>query len=100
MKRILTPVLLATSIAVASAAVVLAGQPANFGAEISAVAKDVTLVIEGSHGKFVSTQAKLHGAAISKDARAKGQAHAAAQGTNGTDASESGRLKGEAGAPS
>jgi hypothetical protein len=99
MKRILTPALLATSLVVASAAIALAEEPnTGHGAEVSAVAKAVETVVDGSHGKAVSAIAKTHGAAVSADARANGDAHAAAQGDNGADASESGRLKAEAGA--
>ena len=101
MKRIITPALLAVSIVAASAAVALANDPnTGHGAEVSAIAKNVENVIDGSHGKAVSAIAKTHGAAVSAAARAKGQAHAAAAGDNGADASESGRLKAEDGAPS
>jgi len=99
MKRILTPALLAVAIVTASAAVALAEGPSNnHGAEVSAVAKAVENVIDGSHGKAVSAIAKQHGADVSAAARAKGDAHAAAKGDNGAAASESGRLKAEAGA--
>jgi len=99
MKRIFTPALLAISIAAASASVALATGPSgNFGAEVSAVAKAVENVIDGSHGKAVSALAKTHGAEVSAAARANGDAHAAAKGDNGATASESGRLKAEAGA--
>lgn len=99
MKRFLTPALLATSIVVASAAIALAEAPSdNHGAEVSAVAKAVENVIDGSHGKAVSAIAKTHGAEVSAAARANGDEHAAAQGDNGAAASESGRLKAEAGA--
>jgi hypothetical protein len=99
MKRILIPAIVATSILTASAAIALAGDPNNgHGLEVSAVAKAVENVIDGSHGKAVSAIAKTHGAEVSAVARANGDAHAAAKGENGADASESGRLKAEAGA--
>ena len=99
MKRIVTRALLATMIVGASATVALAGEPSNgHGAEVSAVAKAVENVVDGSHGKAVSAIAKTHGAEVSAAARAKGQAHAAAQGDNGASASESGRLKAAAAA--
>ena len=99
MKRILTPALLAASIVVASAAIVVAEQPSdNHGAEVAAVARAVENVVDGSHGKAVSAIAKTHGAEVSAAARANADAHAAAQGDNADDASESGRLKAEAGA--
>jgi predicted small secreted protein len=99
MKRILISAVVASSILTASAAIAMAVEPnTGHGAEVSAVAKAVENVIEGSHGKYVSQIAKAHGAAVSADARANGAAHAAAQGDNGADASESGRLKAEAGA--
>jgi hypothetical protein len=97
MKRILIPALVAASIVTASAAIALAGEPnTGHGAAISAVAKAVENVIDGSHGKFISDRAKQHGALVSANARANGDAHAAAKGDNGADASESGRLKAEA----
>jgi hypothetical protein len=110
MKRILTSTLLAVSVTAGSALVVLANdQPDNFGAEVSAIAKSVENVIDGSHGKAVSELAKTHGAEVSAEARANGEAHAAAkgdngadasdaQGDNGADASEFGRIKAESGA--
>jgi hypothetical protein len=99
MKRFLTPALLATAILTASAAIALAGEPnTGHGAEVAAIAKDVTIVVDGSHGKAVSQLAKQHGADVSAKARANGDAHAAAQGDNGAAASESGRLKAAAGA--
>ena len=99
MKRILTSTLLATSIVAASAALALAEPPGdNHGAEVSAVAKAVEALVDGSHGKAVSAIAKTHGAEVSAEARANGDEHAAAQGDNGAAASESGRLKAEAGA--
>ena len=104
MKRILTPAILAVSLVAGSAAVALAASPdTGHGAEVAAIAKDVTIVVDGSHGKAVSAIAKTHGAAVSAAARAKGDAHAAAKGDNaadapGADASESGRLKDAAGA--
>ena len=99
MKRILTPALLAASLVVASTAIVAAEQPTdNHGAEVAAVAKAVENVVDGSHGKAVSAIAKTHGAEVSAAARANADAHAAAQGDNGAAASESGRLKAEAGA--
>ena len=99
MKRFLTPLILASSIVLASAAVALADPPSdNHGAEVKAVAMAVENVIDGSHGKAVSAIAKTHGAEVSAAARANGDAHAAAQGDNGAAASESGRLKAEAGA--
>ncbi|HTI29875.1 MAG TPA: hypothetical protein VL687_05925 [Methylomirabilota bacterium] len=99
MKRILTPALLAASIVVASAAIALAEEPTdNHGAEVTAVAKAVENVVDGSHGMAVSAIAKTHGAEVSAAARANADAHAAAQGDNGAAASESGRLKAEAGA--
>jgi hypothetical protein len=98
MKRILIPAVVATSILTASAAIAMAGEPNNgHGAEVAAVAKAVENVIDGSHGKAVSEVAKQHGAEVSADARANGDAHAAARGDNGAEASESGRLKAEAG---
>jgi hypothetical protein len=99
MKRILIPSLVATSILTASAAIALAGEPSTgHGAEVAAVAKAVENVIDGSHGRAVSAIAKTHGAEVSAAARANGDAHAAARGDNGAAASESGRLKAEAGA--
>jgi predicted esterase len=98
MKRILIPALLATSIVAASATLVFAGQPSNFGSQVAAVAKAVDNVIDGSHGAAVSALAKTHGAEVSAAARANGDAHAAARGDNGAAASESGRLKAAAGA--
>ena len=99
MKRILTSALLATSVVAASATIVVAEQPSdNHGAEVAAVAKAVENVIDGSHGMAVSAIAKTHGAEVSAAARANADAHAAAQGDNGAAASESGRLKAEAGA--
>jgi hypothetical protein len=99
MKRFLTPLILASSIVLASAAVALADPPGdNHGAEVKAVAMAVENVIDGSHGKAVSAIAKTHGAEVSAAARANADAHAAAQGDNGAAASESGRLKAEAGA--
>ena len=99
MKRFLIPAILGTSIVAASAAIALAEEPnTGHGAEVAAIAKSVENVTDGSHGKAVSAIAKTHGAAVSALARANGDAHAAAQGDNGADASESGRLKAEAGA--
>lgn len=99
MKRILIPAIVAASILTASAAIALAGEPnTGHGAAISAVAKAVENVTDGSHGKAVSAIAKTHGAEVSAAARANGDAHAAAKGDNGADASESGRLKAAAGA--
>lgn len=99
MKRILTPALLASAIVVSSAAIALAEQPTdNHGAEVSAVAKAVENVIDGSHGKAVSAIAKAHGEEVSAEARANADEHAALQGDNGAAASESGRLKAAAGA--
>jgi len=99
MKRLLTPLILGGSIVLASAAVAVAEPPGdNHGAEVKAVAMAVENVIDGSHGKAVSAIAKTHGAEVSAAARANGDAHAAAQGDNGGAASESGRLKAEAGA--
>ncbi len=99
MKRILTPALLALLIVAGSATLVLATPPSDkHGAEVSAVAKAVDALVDGSHGAAVSAVAKTHGAAVSAAARANGDAHAAAGADNGAAASESGRLKAAAGA--
>jgi hypothetical protein len=90
----LIAVLLGVSIVAVSATIALAGQPSsNHGAEVSAVAKAVENVVDGSHGLAVREIARQHGAEVSAAARAKGQANAAAGRAHGAAASESGRLK-------
>jgi hypothetical protein len=70
MKRFLTPLILASAIVLASAAVTLAEAPGdNHGAEVKAVAMAVENVIDGSHGKAVSAIAKTHGLEVSAAAQ-------------------------------
>jgi hypothetical protein len=97
MKRFIAPALLATSIVVASASVVLATSPSDkHGAEVSAVAKAANFVSGRTHGQAVSALAKTHGAEVSAAARAKGAANAAAGKAKGAAAAAAGKANGDA----
>lgn len=111
MNKFVSTVAMASVLAVGSASVALAGQPAgasDHGSAVAEVAKAADSVAGKTHGEDVSTIAKEHGATISALAKvqgaaasaagkAKGSAAADAHQATGATASEPGRLKAIAG---
>ena len=72
-KRLISTLIAAISVAALSATAVLAAQPNDHGAAVSAVAKAHDALTGRAHGAAVSALAKTHGAEVSKAAKAKAE---------------------------
>lgn len=97
MKKIVSTLALASALAVGSASVALAGQPAGAtgqGSLVSAVAQAAGYVSGKARGEAVSTTAKQHGALVSAAAKAQGAVAAAAGKARGSAAAAAGQANG------
>jgi hypothetical protein len=93
MKKLVTTIALASTIAVGSASIALAGQPAGAsdqGAAVKAVAQAADYASGKARGEAVSALAKQHGALISSEAKTTGDDASAAGQANAADAAAAG----------